>query len=87
MTGETFWNNQAQAQKFINEATTLRKKVEPLQSAEKKVQDFREMIELGEGEPPDAQAKLHHELARDIERFQAELDAVELSVLLNGPHD
>src|SRR6188508_2621854 len=87
MAGETFWNNQTQAQKFINEATTLRKKVEPLQSAEKKIEDFKVMIELGEGEPPDAQAKLQDELARDIERFQAELDAVELSVLLNGPHD
>src|SRR5688572_6327298 len=87
MVGETFWNNQTQAQKFINEATTLRKKVEPLQTAEKKVQDFKEMIELGEGEPPDAQSKLETELARDIERFQAELDQVELSVLLKGPHD
>src|SRR5687768_8424822 len=87
MAGETFWNNQTQAQKFINEATTLRKKVEPLQSAEKKIEDFKVMIELGEGEPPDAQVKLQDELARDIERFQAELDAVELSVLLNGPHD
>lgn len=87
MAADTFWNNRDQAQKLINEATTLRKKIEPLQSAEKKVEDFKVMIELGEGEPPNAQAKLQEELQRDLERFHGELDEVELRVLLNGPHD
>jgi peptide chain release factor 2 len=79
MAADTFWNNRDQAQKLINEATTIRKKIEPLQS--------RVMIELGESEPPDAQTKLEHELAQDLDRFQRELDEVELRVLLNGPHD
>ena len=87
MAADTFWNNRDQAQKLINEATTIRKKIEPLQSAEKKVEDFKVMIELGEGEPPDAQTKLEHELQQDLERFQRDLDEVELRVLLNGPHD
>jgi peptide chain release factor 2 len=87
MAADTFWNNRDQAQKLISEATTIRKKIEPLQSAEKKVEDFKVMIELGEAEPPDAQTKLGHELQQDLERFQLELDEVELSVLLKGPHD
>jgi peptide chain release factor 2 len=87
MAADTFWNNRDQAQKLINEATTIRKKIEPLQSAEKKVEDFKVMIELGESEPPDAQTKLEQELAQDLDRFQRELDEVELRVLLNGPHD
>jgi len=87
MAADTFWNNRDQAQKLINEATTIRKKIEPLQSAEKKVEDFKVMIELGEAEPPAAQTKLGHELQQDLERFQRELDEVELRVLLNGPHD
>lgn len=87
MSAETFWNNRDQAQKLINEATTLRRKVEPLQSAEKRIDDFRVMIELGEGEPADAQAKLHAELEQDLAKFTRELDEVELRVLLNGPHD
>ena len=87
MTADTFWNNRDQAQKLINEASTLRKKIEPLQSAEKKVQDFHEMIELGEGEPPEAQSKLETELQRDIDRLKSELDEVEVRVWLNGPHD
>ena len=87
MAADTFWNNRDQAQKLINESSILRKKIEPLQSAEKKIEDFKVMIELGEGEPPDAQSKLEAELQRDLERFQKELDEVELRVLLNGPHD
>jgi peptide chain release factor 2 len=87
MAGDAFWNNRDQAQKFIAEASTLRKKIEPLQSAEKRVEDFKVMIELGEGEPPDSQTKLQAELQRDLESFIRELDEVELRVLLNGPYD
>ena len=87
MAADNFWNNRDQAQKLISEATTIRKKIEPLQSAEKKVEDFKVMIELGEAEPPAAQTKLQEELQRDLEAFQRELDEVELRVLLSGPHD
>jgi peptide chain release factor 2 len=87
MAADTFWNNRDQAQKLISEATTIRKKIEPLQTAEKKVEDFKVMIELGEAEPPDAQTKLEQELQQDLERFRKDLDSVELDILLNGPHD
>jgi peptide chain release factor 2 len=87
MSGDAFWNNRDQAQKLISEATILRKKVEPLQSAEKRIEDFREMIELGEGEPADAQTKLEGELQKDFDQFAREFDEVELRVLLTGPHD
>jgi peptide chain release factor 2 len=87
MAGDSFWNNRDQAQKLITEATTLRKKIEPLQSAEKKVDDFKVMIELGESEPPGAQEKLQDELQTDLERFIQELDEVELRILLSGPRD
>jgi len=87
MAAETFWNNRDQAQKLVNEASALRKKIEPLQSAEKRISDFEVMIELGEAEPPAAQEKLQAELQRDLEAFQKELDEAELRVLLKGPHD
>jgi peptide chain release factor 2 len=87
MAGDAFWNNRDQAQKLISEATTLRKKIEPLQSAEKRVEDFKVMIELGEAEPPASQTKLHEELQHDLDGFIRELDEVELRVLLNGPYD
>lgn len=87
MSGETFWNNREQAQKLIDEATSLRKKTEPLLQAEKHLDDFRVMVELGEGEPEPAQVQLQQELERDLAGFSKRLDALELSVFLNGPHD
>lgn len=87
MAGESFWNNREQAQKLIDEGNSLRGKIEPLLAAEKKLEDFQVMLELGEGEPAEAQAKLEKELERDTTKFLKELDALELKVFLVGPHD
>jgi peptide chain release factor 2 len=87
MAGETFWNNRDQAQKFIDEANSLRGRVEPLLQAGKQLDDFKVMVELGEAEPPDAQPAVQQELERDLAKFHQELDALELRVLLNQPHD
>jgi len=87
MAGEAFWNNREQSQKFIEEANTIRGKVEPLAQAERQLADFRVMVELGEGEAPESQAKLEKELERDVSKLVKELDALELKVYLNGPHD
>ncbi len=87
MAADNFWGNRESAQKIIDEANTLRGKIEPLLQAEKQVEDARVMIELGEAEPPVAQAKMEVELNRDATRLIKELDALELKVFLNGPHD
>ena len=58
MAADNFWNNREAAQKIIDEANTLRGKIEPLLQAEKQLEDVRVMIELGEAEPPAAQAKM-----------------------------
>jgi peptide chain release factor 2 len=87
MAAENFWNNREQAQKLIDESNGLRNKVEPLLKAERQLEDFHVMVELGEAEPEPAQAKIQQELERDLGRFFKELDALELSVFLNGPHD
>jgi peptide chain release factor 2 len=87
MAAETFWNNREQAQKSIDEATSLRKKVDPLLQAEKKLEDFQVMVELGEHEPESAQNALLQELRNDLAKFSQELDSMELRVFLNGPHD
>jgi len=87
MAADNFWNNREQAQKLIEEANTLRGKTEPLLKAEKQLEDFHVMVELGEAEPAEAQAKIQNELERDISKFFTELDSLELKVFLNGPHD
>jgi peptide chain release factor 2 len=87
MAADNFWNNREKAQGLIDEANSLRNKIEPLLQAEKQLDDFRVMLELGEGEPPDAQAQVEQELTRDLAKFSKELDALELKVFLSGPHD
>jgi len=87
MASDNFWNNREQAQKLIEEANSLRGRIEPLLKAEKQVEDFQVMVELGEAEPEPAQAKVQQDLDRDLARFFKELDSLELKVFLNGPHD
>jgi peptide chain release factor 2 len=87
MAADNFWNNREQAQKLIEEANALRGKTEPLLKAEKQLEDFHVMVELGEAEPAEAQTKIQNELEQDLSKFFRELDSLELKVFLNGPHD
>ncbi len=84
---ETFWNHRENAQRLIDEANALRRKLEPLTSAEKQLDDLRVFLELARAEPESAQAAHLAELERDAGAFAQRLDAQELSLLLNGPHD
>ncbi len=84
---DNFWDNRDQAQKFIDEAGTLRKKIDPLIACEKQWSDLHTMIELGEAEPESAQLSIQEEVERDFTQFEPKLDTLELKVLLNGPHD
>jgi peptide chain release factor 2 len=87
MAADNFWNNREKAQSLIDEANSLRNKIEPLLQAEKHLDDLRVMLELGEAEPPEAQPKVQQELERDVAKFLKDLDALELKVFLSGPHD
>jgi peptide chain release factor 2 len=87
MATENFWNNREQAQKLIDEANSLRTKTEPLLKAEKQLEDFHVMVELGEAEPEPAQVKIQQELEQDLSKFFKDLDSLELKVFLNGRHD
>ena len=87
MTDEKFWNNREQAQKLIDESNTIKKRIDPLLKAEKSLEDFNVMVELGEAEPAPSQAQIEKDLERDLARFFKELDNHELQVFLNGPHD
>jgi peptide chain release factor 2 len=87
MAADNFWNNREQAQKLIDEANSLRNKVEPLLEAEKQLDDFKVMVELGEAEPAAAQPEVQRELEQDLAKFFKELESLELRVFLSGPHD
>lgn len=87
MAAETFWNNRETAQKTIEEANAVRRRLEPLLQAEKQLEDFKVLVELGLAEPPEAQQRLQEEIERDLSAFRKSLDALELRFFLNGPHD
>jgi peptide chain release factor 2 len=82
-----FWDNNEQARKVLDEQSTLRKRLDPLLDAEKKLADFQVMVELCEAEPEAAQHKHQQELDADTNSFLRTIDAMELGVLLKGPHD
>ena len=87
MAAETFWNNREEAQKLIDEASSLRKRIEPLFESEKKLEDLQVMAELAEAEPESAQPALARELEADLAKFSRGLESLELRVLLAGKHD
>ncbi len=87
MARDTFWNNREQAQRLIDEANSLRKRTDPLLAAERQLEDFRVLLELAEAEPEAEQLKHQQDLERDLAKFTKDLEALELGVLLKGPHD
>jgi len=87
MAADSFWNNREQAQRTINEANSIRKRIEPILAAERRIDDFKVMLELGEAEPAASQAVIEQDLTKDLTSFTRELDGFELQILLTGPHD
>jgi len=87
MSRETFWNNREQAQQLIDEANSIRNCLGPLFEAEKQLEDLRVMVELGQAEPEAAQASLEAELGLEVAQFADRLEALEIRLLLRGPHD
>ena len=82
MAAESFWNNQEAAKKVIEESNGLKKKVEPLIGFEKRIDDTRVLLELGETEPPAGQDAVQKEADHDVALITRQLDRFELEVLL-----
>ncbi len=84
---EGFWDNREQAQKLMDESGDLKRKIEPLDQAQKELDDLEVMVELGESEPEAAQAEIQEEVTADVTRLSSRLDELELNTLLTGKHD
>lgn len=82
-----FWDNNENARKVLDEQSTLRKRIDPLFEAEKKLEDLKVMVELCEAEPEAAQLKHQKELDAEGAAFLKTIEGLELGVLLSGPHD
>lgn len=84
---EGFWDHRERAQKLMDESTSLKRKIEPLDQAQKDLDDLDVMVELGESEPESAQVILEKEVEADADRLARSLEELELRTLLNGAHD
>lgn len=84
---EGFWDNREQAQKLMDESSSLKRKIEPLDQATKALDDLEVMVELGESEPESAQVSIEQEIEADVERMTRSLDDLELRTFLTGAHD
>ncbi len=87
MTKDNFWDNHEQAQKLIGESNDIRRKADPVLAAERQVRDLIETLELITLEPEEAHPPLIATFERDLEKFTRLLDATEIELLLDGPHD
>jgi peptide chain release factor 2 len=88
MAGQDFWGNQERAQLVIEEASALKKKVEPLRELERRVEDLEVLIELTAAETDAAQqAAAAADVAKEHTGFVAALEAFELLQFLSGPAD
>ncbi len=88
MAAQDFWNNQERAQAVIEEASGLKKKVEPLIGLERRAADFEVLVELTEAETdPVQQAAAAADVAKEHASLQREIEQFELQQFLSGPND
>ncbi len=87
MSMDSFWDDRDRAQKTVDESNSLKKKIDPIESAGKQLEDLEVMLELAQDEPADSQAQIEAEVKADLEKFQAALDELEISLMLTDKHD
>ena len=87
MSQNNFWDNRNYAQKLVDESSSIKRRIEPLLKAETQLADMQTMLELADGEDEAPQKDVQSELAADLARFTGQLEALELELMLDGPHD
>ncbi len=87
MSQNNFWDNRTYAQKLVDESAAIKRRIEPLLKAETQHADMQTMLELADGEDEATQKEIQSELAADLAKFTERLEALELELMLAGPHD
>ena len=87
MSQDNFWNNRTYAQKLVDESASIKRRIEPLLKAETQHADMQTMLELADGEDEATQKGIQSELSADLAKFNERLEALELELMLDGPHD
>jgi peptide chain release factor 2 len=79
-----FWDDQRAAQAAMRQLTGLQEEVEQWRSLTQRAQDLEELLQLAVDEGDES---IITEVASDADRLLHELDRLELSLMLSGPHD
>jgi peptide chain release factor 2 len=87
MAASDFWNSQEKARTVIDEANSIKRKLDPLASVTKKVDDLAVLIELTEAESEAQQEKALKEVSDEIAAVTKSLDALEVATMLGAKHD
>jgi peptide chain release factor 2 len=82
MSENGFWDNQAHANKVMQELKGLKNIVEPFYDALKRTADAKELLEM---DPDDA--SLNEQIGAEAESIKTQIDAIELQATLSGPYD
>ena len=87
MSAPDFWDSRERAQKDVAEVSSLRGKIQPMQSLESRALDLDILIELAQGESPENRAAATAEVAAEFASINADIDKFEISALLSGEYD
>ena len=79
-----FWDDQDNSAKVLQDIKILKDKVTSYSKVSKDLEDVEVMFELAEESDSEEDA---HELASSVRKLSKELDKLEISNLLSGPHD
>jgi peptide chain release factor 2 len=79
-----FWDDPRQAQIVMRRLTRLQEQVDKWRILQERTTDLQELLTLAVEEDDEGVVA---EVAADTNKLRHELDAIELSLMLNGPHD
>jgi peptide chain release factor 2 len=84
--GGALWTDQERARKIVEEVKSLKRWLEPYHALRKRVDEGRELSELFEAESH-VDLALQRGLEEEADRIAAEVEALELQHMLQGPDD
>ena len=87
MSAQDFWNNQETAQKTVTDMNYLKRSVKLMTDFQTKLGDMNALVELVDEEEGEQEGEFSIELKTTVDNLVVELDELEISSFLSGPHD
>jgi peptide chain release factor 2 len=87
MSAPDFWDHRERAQRDMAEVSSLRGKIQPMQSLESRAADLEVLKELAAEESPENRAAAEAEVLAEFEALSKDLDKFEITALLSGEYD